>query len=183
MFFLKTFLLSSVFSGIAATSLFCFAAETVTFTSSTIDIGMVVQDLEKSVSFYKDVIGFHEIAGFEVPSSLANDAGLTDDKSLSIRVLVLGDGPEATKLKLMRVAETSPRQGDNEFIHSHNGFRYLTIMVADTDTALARLAKNDVKPIANGPVSLPKSLAPKSIFLTCVRDPDGNIIELLGPSE
>ena len=51
MFFLKTFLLSSVFSGIAATSLFCFAAEAVTFTSSTIDIGMVVQDLEKSVSF------------------------------------------------------------------------------------------------------------------------------------
>ena len=56
-------------------------------------------------------------------------------------------------------------------------------MVADTKAALDRLAKNDVKPIAKGPVSLPESLAPQTIFLTCVRDPDGNILELLGPSE
>jgi catechol 2,3-dioxygenase-like lactoylglutathione lyase family enzyme len=95
-------------------------------------------------------------------------------------VLALGDGPDATKLKLMQVAGTTPRAGDNEFIHSHTGFRYLTIMVADTDAALARLAKLGVKPIARSPVALPAALAP-GMHLTCVRDPDGNVVELIGP--
>ena len=156
------------------------AAEPATFPRSTIDLGTVVSDLEKSVRFYTEGIGFRELEGFGVAADLAAAAGLTDAKPLSIRVLVLGDGPTATKLKLMQVAGTTPRPGDNEFIHSHTGFRYLTIMVADTDAALARLAKLGVKPLARSPVALPESLAP-GMHLTCVRDPDGNIVELLGP--
>ena len=75
-----------------------------------------------------------------------------------------------------------PRTGDNEFIHSHAGFRYLTVIVADTDAALARLEKLGVKPIAKSPVSLPDSLAP-GMHLTCVRDPDGNVVEIIGPRQ
>ena len=156
------------------------AAEPVEFPRATIDLGCVVTDLEKSVRFYTEGIGFREGTGFEVPAALATDAGLTDARPLSIRVLVLGDGEDATKLKLMQVAGTLPRTGDTDFIHSHTGFRYLTIMVADTDAALARLAALGVKPIAQGPVALPDSLAP-GMHLTCVRDPDGNLVELLGP--
>jgi catechol 2,3-dioxygenase-like lactoylglutathione lyase family enzyme len=156
------------------------AAEPVAFPRATIDLGCVVSDIDKSVRFYTEGIGFRELEGFEVPTSLATDAGLTDSRPLAIRVLVLGEGPEATKLKLMQVAGTLPRTGDNEFIHSHTGFRYLTIMVADTDAALARLEKLGVKPIAKSPIALPESLAP-GMHLTCVRDPDGNLVELLGP--
>jgi catechol 2,3-dioxygenase-like lactoylglutathione lyase family enzyme len=156
------------------------AAEPVSFPRATIDLGTVVSDLDKSVRFYTEGVGFRELKGFDVAADVAAAAGLTDAKPLSIRVLVLGDGPEATKLKLMQVAGTTPRPGDNEFIHSHTGFRYLTIMVADTDAALARLAELGVKPLAKSPVALPESLAP-GMFLTCVRDPDGNIVELLGP--
>ncbi|MFM8415053.1 MAG: VOC family protein [Planctomycetota bacterium] len=156
------------------------AAEPVEFPRTTIDLGCVVTDLEKSVRFYTEGIGFRELTGFEVPATIATDAGLTDSRPLAIRVLVLGDGEDATKLKLMQVAGTLPRTGDNDFIHSHTGFRYLTIMVADTDAALARLAKLGVKPIAKSPVALPDSLAP-GMHLTCVRDPDGNLVELIGP--
>jgi catechol 2,3-dioxygenase-like lactoylglutathione lyase family enzyme len=156
------------------------AAEPVTFPRTTIDLGTVVGDLDKSVRFYTEGVGFRELEGFKVAAEVAAAAGLTDSKPLSIRVLALGDGPDATKLKLMQVAGTAPRPGDNEFIHSHTGFRYLTIMVADTDAALARLAKLGVKPIARSPVALPESLAP-GMHLTCVRDPDGNIVELVGP--
>ena len=156
------------------------AAEPAVFTRTTIDLGTVVTDIDRSVRFYTEGIGFQELPGFEVPVDLVTAAGLTDSKPLSIRVLVLGDGPEATKLKLMQVAGTSPRTGDTDFIHSHTGFRYLTIMVADTDAALARLAKLGVKPLAKSPVALPASLA-AGMHLTCVRDPDGNIVELIGP--
>jgi catechol 2,3-dioxygenase-like lactoylglutathione lyase family enzyme len=156
-------------------------AEESAFTRSTIDLGCVVSDLDTSVRFYTEGIGFKELKGFDVPAALAADAGLTDGKPLAIRVLVLGEGESATKLKLMQVAGTTPRTGDTDFIHSHTGFRYLSIFVTDTDAALARLAKLGVKPIAKSPVALPASLAPAGTHLACVRDPDGNLVELIGP--
>ena len=159
----------------------CTAAEP-EFPRTTIDLGCVVSDLDASVRFYVDGVGFREVKGFDVSADIASDAGLTDSKPLAIRVVVLGDGESATKLKLMQVAGTAPRKGDTEFIHSHTGFRYLTIFVADTDAALARLEKLGVKPLAKGPVALPESLAP-DMHLTCVRDPDGNIVELVGPRQ
>ena len=155
-------------------------AEPAAFPRATIDLGAVVGDLERSVRFYTEAIGFRELKGFDVSAQVASDAGLTDGKPLSVRVLVLGEGDSATKLKLMSVAGTTPRPGDNEFIHSHTGFRYLTIFVDNTNAALARLAKLGVKPLAKSPVAIPERIAP-GLFLTCVRDPDGNIVELIGP--
>ena len=78
------------------------AAET-EFLSTTIDLGCVVSDIEKSVKFYTEAVGFTELKGFNVPAGFATDAGLTDNKELDIRVLVLGEGEGATKLKLMQV--------------------------------------------------------------------------------
>jgi hypothetical protein len=118
------------------------ASEPIVFPKTTIDIGMVVTDLDASVAFYTDGIGFKESDGFQVDSTLAGSAGLTDNKPLDVRVLVLGNDKTATKLKLMQIAKTSPRSGDNDFIHSHTGFRYLTIIIADTSAALSRLKKN-----------------------------------------
>lgn len=157
------------------------AAEPASFPSTTIDLGTVVSDLGASVRFYTEGIGFRELSGFDVPAEVATDAGLTDGKPLSIKVLALGEGERATKLKLMQVAGTAPRRGDVEFIHSHTGFRYLTILVADTGAALLRLEKLGVKPIAKSPVRLPESLVPGGMHLTVVRDPDGNFVELIGP--
>lgn len=158
------------------------ADELPAFKRTTIDLGCVVTDIDKSVKFYTEGIGFRELEGFGVPADLARDAGLTDSRPLAVRVLVLGDDETATKLKLMQIVGTLPRTGDNDFIHSHTGFRYLTIFVADPPAVLERLEKLGVKPIAKGPVALPDSLA-AGMSLTCVRDPDGNIVELLGPQK
>jgi len=176
-----------IFLCLAALPMVAAGAEPVAFPSTTIDLGTVVTDLAKSVRFYTEGIGFREVPGFEVPAEIAVAAGLTapdipGSKPLSIKVLVLGDGPQATKLKLMQVPGTLPRGGDNEFIHSHTGFRYLTILVPDTTAALERLARLGVKPISKSPVALPASLLPPGDqFLTVVRDPDGNLVELIGP--
>ena len=157
------------------------ASEPIVFPKTTIDIGMVVTDLDASVAFYTDGIGFKESDGFQVDSTLAGSAGLTDNKPLDVRVLVLGNDKTATKLKLMQIAKTSPRSGDNDFIHSHTGFRYLTIIIADTSAALSRLKKIGVIPLAKSPVTLPQNLIP-GMSLTCVKDPDGNLVELIGPT-
>lgn len=161
------------------------AEEPKKFASTTIDVGVNVKDVEKSVKFYTEAVGFKEVKGFDVPGDFAKDAGLTDGKPLKIRVLVLGEGASATKLKLMEIpgpGNKPPTKNKTEFINSEWGFRYLTISITDTTEALKSLEKAGVKPIANCPVPLPKGL-PEGIFLTIVRDPDGNLVELVGPKK
>ncbi len=150
------------------------------FASTTIDLGVVVRDVQKSVDFYTQVVGFQEVEGFSVPADLAADAGLTDNHAVNVRVLVLGDEESATKLKLMQLPQAESQPSDNRFIHSQLGFSYLTIFVNDTTAAMARLEDAGVEPLARGPVAL-RSPLPEGVYLTVIRDPDGNLVELVGP--
>ncbi|MGY8766877.1 MAG: VOC family protein [Pirellulales bacterium] len=158
-------------------------AEESEFVSATVDMGIVVKDVEKSIKFYTEALGFTEIDGFSVPGGFCKDAGLTDGQPVDIRVVVLDkDDEKSTKIKLMQLPGVKSKKTDNTHIHSQLGFSYLTIYVQDTNAAIARLTKAKAKPIAKGPVGLPDPL-PSGVFLTVVRDPDGNLIELVGPKK
>ena len=61
------------------------------FPNQTIDLGLVVSDIEKSLHFYKNVIGFQEKEGFKVAGKFPKLVGLTDGANLEIHVLKLGD--------------------------------------------------------------------------------------------
>lgn len=153
------------------------------FASETIDPGLVVSDVKKTVQFYTGAIGFKEIKGFSVPADWTKDVGLTDGKTLDIRVLVLGDGKNATKLKVMELPGAHLKKGDTQYVTSHLGIRYLTVQVTDMNAALARLKAAGVKPeTKDGLIALPEGF-PKGVYLTLVRDPDGNLIELVGPKK
>lgn len=146
----------------------------------TIDIGVGVSDLDRALKFYTEAIGFENVSSFSVPPAIATDAGLTNNKGLTIQVLKLSDGQGATSLKLMELPEVRSKQSNNKYIHSQLGFSYLTIHIKSTDKAMERLKKAGVKPIAKSPVELPASLA-AGVYLTVLKDPDGNIVELVGP--
>ena len=107
---------------------------------------------------------------------------MNSGQNLKVRVLVLGDGDKATKLKLMEFPNDKPKKNDNEFVNSELGFRYLTLFTTDTAAAIKRLDKAGVKPLGKGPLPLPKGF-PEGVFLTLVRDPDGNMVELVGPKK
>lgn len=147
------------------------------FSKPTIDVGIVVSDLETSTRFYTEAIGFTNSRDFSVGGEFAKEAGLTDTHDLNIKVFTLGSGPAATEIKLMQLPGVSSKQVDHEYIHSSLGFSYLTLHIRSTDVAMARLKKAGVAPIAQGPVAIPGTDA----YLTIVRDPDGNLIELVGP--
>ena len=149
------------------------------FATPTIDLGCVVSDIDAAVKFYTEAIGFQPAGGFQVEADFATESGLTNGKRLDITVLTLGDGQGATKLKLMQIGNASKKIA-NDHIDTTLGFSYLTVFVKSTDAAMARLKKAGVQPIAGGPATLPASLDP-SMALTIVRDPDGNLIELVGP--
>jgi catechol 2,3-dioxygenase-like lactoylglutathione lyase family enzyme len=152
------------------------------FSSATIDLGVVTSDVAKSVKFYTEAIGFKELKGFSVEAGYAKEVGLTDGHRLDIRVLALGDEPTATKLKLMSLPGVTSQRQDQRFIHSTLGYSYITIHITDTTAALDRLKKAGVKPVAKSPLPVPKEIA-ADVFLTIVRDPDGNFIELVGPKK
>jgi lactoylglutathione lyase len=150
------------------------------FATNTVDIGMVVSDLEKSLKFYKDVLGFTEVPGFKVPGEFAIDAGLANKLELDVHVLVLGQGETSTKLKLMEFKANPGARVDNTFIHSSIGFRYLTVAVKNLNSAVDHANKAGGKLVAKCPVPLPKGF-PAGLGLANYRDPDGNLVEFVGP--
>jgi len=148
------------------------------FPRTTIDVGIVVSNVEKAAQFYKNVIGFTELPGFDVSKEMGGDAGLSDYQAFSVRVLVLADEPDATRIKIMEFTDAPGKKVDNRFINSSLGFSYLTISVSDMTAALERAKKAGV-----APVKKPYQLGTGNYYLALVKDPDGNIIELLGPKK
>jgi len=148
------------------------------FARTTIDLGIVVSDVEKAAQFYKNALGFTEVPGFDVSKEMAGDSGLADYHAFRVRVLVLGDEPSATKIKIMEFNQAPGKKVDNQFIHSSLGYSYLTIFVSDTTAAVERAKRAGVHPVKN-----PYQLSGGNLYLTLIKDPDGNIIELVGPKK
>jgi len=146
------------------------------FSKTTIAVGIVVSDVEKAAQFYKNAIGFTEVPGFDVSKEMGGDTGVSDYQAFQIRALVLGDEPNASRIKIMEFSEAPGKKVDNRFIHSSLGFSYLTISVSDMTAALERAKKAGVVPVKE-----PYQLGTGNYYLTFVKDPDGNFIELLGP--
>ena len=150
------------------------------FTSTTVDFGIVVSDLAQAAEFYTKGLGFMEEPGFDVPAAMGGDSGLSDYKPFPVRVMVPADGPGATKVKLVAFPDAPGAKAKNDFIHTTLGVSYLTIFVSDITAAVERARKAGAAPLATGPVLLPKGF-PDGVYLAVVRDPDGNMIELVGP--
>ncbi len=146
------------------------------FSRTTIDIGLVVSDVEKAAKFYTQALGFTETGGFDVAAQMAGDTGLTDNKPFKVRTFALAKEPTATTLKIMQIAGS--KTVDTQYIGSSLGFRYLTVLVADLTKAVERLKQNGI-----APVKPPYRLGGGNSYLILVKDPDGNIVELIGPMQ
>ncbi len=61
------------------------------FSKSAISIGLVVEDLQKSIDFYTNVIGMTKTGEFSVSKEKCQALGLTDSYQLDVSVLKLED--------------------------------------------------------------------------------------------
>jgi predicted enzyme related to lactoylglutathione lyase len=77
----------------------------------------------------------------------------------------------------MTIPGANSKKVDNQYIGSSLGFRYLTINVADLAKTMERLKQHGVAPVKE-----PYRLSGNS-HLILVKDPDGNIVELIGPKQ
>lgn len=151
------------------------AAADLKFSDPLISIGVVVADLDKSVAFYTDVIGMTETGGFDVPGEFASKLGLTDNKTLNVKVLRLEDSPDAPQWKLMSFGAAAKAQR-SKHIDGFTGMQYITINVANLTPFVQRLKEHGIKLLGETPVALGKDRD-----LVLVQDPDGTFIELIGP--
>ena len=150
------------------------------FSNVRIDVGLIVKDAEKSVKFYKEVIGMTQTNILNAPESLIADSGLSTPKKVKVYFMALdGADNKATQIKIMKWPG-SPEKAPNKYVDSSYGFSYITIFVKDADKVVANLKKHNIPILGKGPFDLGCiDFAPN--YLIVIRDPDGNFIELIGP--
>ena len=155
----RTFFVANMFVAVT-TGFFLLSGATTyqaddTFSDKTMDLGIVVSDLDRSIKFYTEVVGLEHTGEFFVGKDFCKDAGLTDSHDLSIQVLAPNGDVEGTNVKLMELKGVDSKSSDEAFIHSTLGFSYLTFYVSDIDAASARMKAAGVKPHGKDQVRVP----------------------------
>ena len=145
------------------------------FSSGLIGVGVVTLNLEKSLDFYLNVIGMTKVSEFDVDADFGKISGLSDGVPFHVDVLKLQDSPEANQWKIMSFKKDGSHPMPT-FIQDDTGVQYITIMVNSLEPFLKRIKEHKVKLLGDTPVPL----GPDQHFVL-VQDPDGTIIELIGP--
>lgn len=146
------------------------------FSKGTIDIGIVVSDANQTAAFLTNAIGFKEVKGFSASAELGKKIGLMDGHGTDVRVFLLTEGDQSTRIKILSFPKAKAKKPDQKTIHATLGMRYLTLYVKDMNRAVERLRAANVKLQGQTPLELGGGT-----YIAVVKDPDGNFLELIGP--
>ena len=147
------------------------------FSSGLIGVGVVCKDIDKSLDFYLNVIGMNKVGEFDVDGDFGTSSGLTEGIAFHVDVLKLQDSPDANQWKLMSFKKEGSHP-ISTYIHDDTGMQYITIMVNSLEPFLKRIKQHQVKLLGSTPIPLGET-----DHFVLVQDPDGTIIELIGPLE
>ncbi|HEV3226630.1 MAG TPA: VOC family protein [Acidimicrobiales bacterium] len=128
----------------------------VQLTKDSIDLGIVTNEPEKSLAFYRDLLGFTDLGQTPMPGGTMQR---------------LGCGSSVIKLVTTK-KPTGPAPGGG--IQGAQGYRYWTISVSNLAELVAQCEGAGVKVVV--PIT---ELAP-GVVIAIVEDPDGNWVEFLG---
>jgi len=144
------------------------------FSNPTIQVGVVVSDLDQAVDFYTSVIGMTQTGAFSVEGEKAKELGLSDGRRLDVKILKLENSEQSNEWKLMSFGKEAshPKQ---KYIHDDNGMQYITIFVKEINPFIQRMKKNKVEILSKEP-----SVLDNGRKFILVQDPDGTFIELIG---
>jgi catechol 2,3-dioxygenase-like lactoylglutathione lyase family enzyme len=139
-------------------------------------IGISVNDLDRAVAFYTNVLGFERIAASEVTGD--DYERLYGVFGLRLRTAELRLGDERIELMQFLAPRGRPRPADSK--SNDRWFQHIAIIVADMDRAYAHLRAHNVEHASTGPQLLP-AWNPNAggISAFYFRDPDGNHLEVL----
>lgn len=125
-----------------------------------IDIGIVTNNLDAMLTFYRDTLGLEFEATIPMPGG-----GVMHRFKVGHSII--------------KIIETDPRPAASAApggIRGATGYRYWTISVSNLEACLARLAAKGSK------IVVPAKVIREGVTIAIVADPDGNWVELLEQS-
>lgn len=133
-----------------------------------LDVGLVVRDFDRALAFYRDKLGLAPTRRLSMDAETARRAGI-GSAAFEIQYMQAGEA----NLKLVRF-QTPPPPGPAG-TDGASGYRYVTLWVKDLGKTHAEWRAKGVE-FLSAPIRRTPEL--QMVFL---KDPDGNLIELLGP--
>lgn len=139
-------------------------------------VGITVSNMERSIAFYHDVLGFKKINDREVYGS--EHESLQGIFGLRMRIVRMQLGDESIELTdyLTSGGRSIPEDAkSNDLI-----FQHIAIVVSDMDKAYQQLRKRMVMHVSTGPQTIPASnVAAAGIKAFYFHDPDMHNLELI----
>jgi catechol 2,3-dioxygenase-like lactoylglutathione lyase family enzyme len=129
----------------------------VALTKDSIDLGIVVTDVEKSLAFYRDLLGFEPAGQMPMPGGG------------TMYRLMCG----TSMIKLIHSAKAPAAPAPPGGIAGAYGYRYWTISVSNIEQLVTDCASAGAK------IALPVTALRPGLAIAIVEDPDGNWVEFL----
>jgi catechol 2,3-dioxygenase-like lactoylglutathione lyase family enzyme len=128
----------------------------VALTKASIDLGLVVKDLEAATVFYREVLGLSELGDQPMPGG-------------TMRCLQCG----TSTIKLISPRRPPAAEAASGGIFGATGYRYWTISVSNLDDVIfACKAAGRAVPVRRTEIR-------PGVSIAIVEDPDGNWVELM----
>jgi len=134
-------------------------------------IGICVSDWERSVRFYRDILGFTYLSELRVAGEPSNTLLQLDNVELRA-VYLERDG---TRIELLHYASPGHRGDGSARPMNQLGLTHLSLRVDNLAATLVDLEKAGVQILRRTHIDIP-AFAAAAIF---VADPDGTLIELV----
>jgi catechol 2,3-dioxygenase-like lactoylglutathione lyase family enzyme len=137
---------------------------------------LVVEDMDRSVRFFSDVLTFEKVSDVEVTGS--DYERLHGVFGLRLRVVRMRLGEEFIELMDFIAPEGRPVPPDSR--SNDLWFQHVAIIVSDMDSAYARLRAHNIRHASAGPQRLPDwNPNAGGIEAFYFKDPDGHALEIL----
>ena len=134
-------------------------------------IGICVSELERSVRFYRDVLGFEELSRLQVKGE--ESVRLLDIKGGELEAVYLQR--DGTRIELLFYPVAGHEQSRGPRPMNRPGFTHLSLRVTDLDSVVAAVESGEGTSLDHTLIDKPEWHT-KAVFVT---DPDGLRIELL----
>ena len=135
-----------------------------------LEIGLCVEDLNRSLAFYRDGLGFDFVSSIVTPAVSATESGFAESGYTVVRLQL----PTGERLKLFSPDQTPEAARPTARPLARVGFAFLTLIVSDIEHELCLLASRNIKP--RPPAAYPLR---DNVHVALVDDPDGNVVELV----
>jgi catechol 2,3-dioxygenase-like lactoylglutathione lyase family enzyme len=139
-------------------------------------MGITVSDMDASVKFYRDVLGFRKVSDENLQGSTYED--LQGVFGLNMRVVRMRLGDE--EIELTDYLTTGGRSIPEDARSNDLFFQHIAIVVSDMDAAYRHLLKHKIVHVSTAPQTIPYSnAAAAGIKAFYFQDPDRHNLELI----